>query len=183
MAKRSVTITAAWITGACAIVAAIILAVAQCLSVWSPGVEKPLPAVGEDSGRDSNAVGEIDTKQPMASYVGSFDDYISRLVALKDRNFERQEFLHSMEGKRVVWRGWVDRVEDIQGVTVVGIKASREDSAIEGVGIYFPSSKWRTKLYALRNGDQVEIDAVYGGGPVQLIPLLRGLSISLVEAK
>jgi hypothetical protein len=88
-----------------------------------------------------------------------------------------------MDGKRVVWRGWVHTVLDIRDVTVVGIGASREDFSIDGVGGYFPSSEWRTKLYALRNGDEVEIEAIYESAPVQLIPLLRGLSISLVEAK
>jgi hypothetical protein len=119
----------------------------------------------------------------VASYGGSFDDYIARLAALEDRNFERQEFLRSMAGKRVLWRGWVNGVDDMEGLTIVVITASPKDSVLAVVGVCFPSSEWSTKLYALRNGDQVEIDAIYLPNPYQLIPLLRGRSISLAEAK
>ena len=181
MAKRSVTIRAAQITGACTIVAAMIVAVVQCPSLRPPGVENSPRPVGDDLSRDSNAFDVVDASEPVASYDGSFGEYVGRLAALKDRNLERQEFLHSMEGKRVVWRGWVTKVADVKGMTVVSISPSREGSAIECMGVYFPPLKWRTKLYALRNGDQVEVDAIYEDGT--LLPFLRGLSVSLVDAE
>jgi hypothetical protein len=187
MARRSVTITGAWIAGGIAgvgaILAAVITAVPAYLSLRSPAVERPAPGVGLGSTPDSNGVGIIDAQQIVVTYEGSFQDYLGKLAALKDRNLERQEFLHSMGGKCVVWRGWVQNVMDIKGIPVVSITASRKGSILDGVGVRYSPAEWRTRLYALRNGDQVEIKAIYEGSDLPLIPVLRGLSISLVDAK
>jgi len=181
-AKRSVTITAAQIMGGCTIVGAIIGAAALYLFSSPRAVDNSSPAVSDDSGRGSKAVGATDANQPVTLYDGSFEDYLGRLAAVQDRDFERQEFQRSMVGKRVMWRGWVDGVSEYGGATIVGLKASRERRSLDVVGVSFPSSEWRTKLYALHKGDQVEIDAIYHGIP-DLIPVLEGLSISLIEAK
>jgi len=144
--------------------------------------EKPPGAASDSSRQDSNAYSDIDGNQPAPYYNGSFKDYVGKLAALEDRDFERQEFLRSMAGKRVIWRGWVDGVSEYGGATIVGLKASREGLSLDVVGVSFPSSEWRTKLYALHKGDEVEVDAIYNGIP-DLIPVLGGLSISLIEAK
>jgi hypothetical protein len=182
-AKRSVTITGALITGTCTVVAALVGAAALYLFSPSRAVEQPLPTVSTDSGRDSNAVGAVDAKQPVASYDGSFEDYLGRLAALRDRNLEREEFLHSMIGKCVVWRGCLASVSDSGNDTFIVIRPSRQDSALPAAGVYFSSATWRTRLYALQNGDQVEVTAtVRRTKPAETL-LLDGLSLTRVEVE
>jgi hypothetical protein len=180
MGKCSVTIRGALITGACAIVAAIIMVVPQCLSHRSPVVKESLPIASVNSAQDSNDNTVTDSEQSAAPKVRSFDDFLSRLAALEDRNLEREEFLDSMVGQKVVWRGWVRKVWDISGdQTGLILSASRENPRC--FGVTFPASTWRTKLYALRNGDQVEVTGIYRRSSDSGI--LDGLSIALVEPK
>jgi hypothetical protein len=112
-------------------------------------------------------------------------DSVSRLATLKDRNFERQEFLDSMVGQKVVWRGWVYDVSNTTADSIGVVITTREAPSMPPfMLVSFPASVWGTKLYALRNGDQVEVGAIYReGGSHAERPILDGLSISVVEAK
>lgn len=104
----------------------------------------------------------------------SFHEYFETLERLRDRNFEREQYVAKLVGSRVSWVGYLSRVSRSDDTVYVTI--GEDQDSVAGALASFPAT-FETELFALRNGDLVEIAAIYEGGPT-LLPNLRGISIN-----
>lgn len=184
MARRSVVITAAWITGGCGLLAALILAISQQLAVQSnpSAVEQPFPQISRerpgllDPAKDLEAGRYAPKEEPVRFSPLSFHEYSEKLDRLRDRNFERDVFLKELVGSRVVWKGFVAGVSSDAGVITLGLSEGLDSGGLPLAWVRFRSS-WSTRLFALRNGDVVQVEAIYQGEG-SVFPSLEGLNLT-----
>ena len=91
-----------------------------------------------------------------------FPGYFTTLDQLTDRFNEREEFLRSLKGKKVRWRGYVSYVRDSDRSPlqiVLAITPTPSD-ALRMALVYF-GADMRVRLFALREKDSVEITGTF----------------------
>ena len=98
---------------------------------------------------------------------------IAKMRKMSDE--ELQEFMDSLRGREVVWRGYVAHVQD----GYLRIQVARDNPRGAWVTL---GSTWRTKLFSLRQGDLVEIRGRFRSGS-KIGADVDGSSVVVVEPK
>ncbi len=102
-------------------------------------------------------------------------EYFSTLERLRDRYLENDEFIQSLQGKRVTWSGYVDSVKGSKSEVTLFIVVSKGSHKLANVR--FPQ-EFRTKLFSLQAGDEVTVSGVYKTGTPSM-PDVEGDSIEV----
>jgi hypothetical protein len=91
-----------------------------------------------------------------------FPGYFTMLDQLTDRFNEREEFLRSLKGKKVRWRGYVSYVRnsDRSPLQIALAITPTPSDTLRMALVYFGADK-RVRLYALREKDSVEITGTF----------------------
>jgi hypothetical protein len=111
-----------------------------------------------------------------------FPGYFTTLDQLADRFNERQEFLRSLKGKRVRWRGYVSYVRDSDRSPLqiaLAITPTLSDTLRMAL-VYF-GADMRVRLYALREKDSVEITGTFDSEDWHT-PYIQGDTMRLLAA-
>ncbi len=127
----------------------------------------------------ASPAGESKTDQTTGPRVApdnlSLSQFFDRQAALDGRFMELQEFMDSLRGREVVWRGYVAHVQD----GYLRIQVARDNPRGAWVTL---GSTWRTKLFSLRQGDLVEIRGRFRSGN-RIWANVDGSSVVVVEPK
>jgi len=112
----------------------------------------------------------------------SFPDYFTMLDQLTDRFNEREEFLRSLKGKKVRWRGYVAYVRnsDRSPLQIALAITPTPSDALRMALIYF-GADMRVRLYALREKDSVEITGTFDSENWHT-PYIQGDAMQLLAA-
>jgi hypothetical protein len=111
-----------------------------------------------------------------------FPGYFTMLDQLTDRFNEREEFLRSLKGKKVRWRGYVSYVRDSDRSPlqiVLAITPTPSD-ALRMALVYF-GADMRVRLFALREKDSVEITGRFDSENWHT-PYIQGDTMQLLAA-
>jgi hypothetical protein len=111
-----------------------------------------------------------------------FPDYFTKLDQLTGRFNEREEFLTSLKGKKVRWRGFVSYVRDSDRSPLqiaLAITPTPSD-ALRMALVYF-GADMRVRLFALREKDSVEITGRFDSENWHT-PYIQGDTMQLIAA-
>jgi hypothetical protein len=117
-----------------------------------------------------------------ASMTLDFPGYFTILDQLTGRFNEREEFLRSLKGKKVRWRGYVSYVRNSDRFPlqiVLAITPTPSDTLRMAL-VYF-GDDMRVRLYALREKDSVEITGTFDSEDWHT-PYIQGDTMQLLEA-
>jgi hypothetical protein len=109
-----------------------------------------------------------------------FSGYFTMLDQLTDRLNEREEFLRSLKGKKVRWRGYVSYVRnsDRSPLQIVLAITATPSDALRMALVYF-GADMRVRLDALREKDSVEITGTFDSEDWHT-PYIQGDTMRLV---
>jgi hypothetical protein len=111
-----------------------------------------------------------------------FPGYFTILDQLTGRFNEREEFLRSLKGKKVRWRGYVSYVRnsDRSPLQIVLAITPTPSDALRVALVYF-GEDMRVRLYALREKDSVEITGTFDSENWRT-PYIQGDTMQLLAA-
>ena len=117
-----------------------------------------------------------------ASTPLDFRGYFTILDQLAGRFNEREEFLRSLKGKKVRWRGYVSYVRnsDRSPLQIALAITPTPSDALRMALVYF-GEDMRVRLYALREKDSVEITGTFDSENWHT-PYIRGDTMQLLAA-
>lgn len=120
-----------------------------------------------------------DAQEPANRPSITLAEYFQRIDELEDRFLEKREFLESLNGKLVLWRGYVYNVNTLSYKIGLMMSLDSTFANLNGAYVVFDKS-WKTKLYSLQKGDFVEIEGVYKLGTASL-PTIHGVNLTVVH--
>ncbi len=109
----------------------------------------------------------------------SFPEFLKIYNTLQDRFYEQAEFLRVMQGVQINWTGYVVSVHDHSDGTVSVMIRDTTDGLAFSCASAVLGAEWKTKLFALRKRDKVQIAGTYRGSTSPF--MLDGQSVQLVE--
>ena len=117
-----------------------------------------------------------------ASTTLDFPGYFTILDQLTGRFNEREEFLRSLKGKKVRWRGYVSYVRnsDRSPLQIVLAITPTPSDTLRMALVYF-GDDMRVRLYALREKDSVEITGTFDSENWHT-PYIQGDTMQLLAA-
>lgn len=117
-----------------------------------------------------------------ASTTLDFPGYFTTLDQLTGRFNEREEFLKSLKGKKVRWRGYVSYVRnsDRSPLQIVLAITPTPSDTLRMALVYF-GDDMRVRLYALREKDSVEITGTFDSENWHT-PYIQGDTMQLLAA-
>lgn len=123
---------------------------------------------------------ESDVQEPVDRASITVAGYFQRIDELEDRFLEIREFLDSLKGKLVLWRGYVNRVDDVDDDRIF-LSILVDNTFPPGNAAHFVfDESWKTKLYSLQKGDFVEVEGVFTDHGA-LSPILHGVNLTVVH--
>jgi hypothetical protein len=117
--------------------------------------------------------------RPRSTDIG-FPGYFATFDQLEDRVSEQEEFVKSMQGKKVRWRGYVSYVRnsDVSPSKIaLAITPTLSDQLRLAV-VYF-GQDMRVRLFALREKDPIEVTGTFDSDTWHT-PYIRGDSMQLL---
>jgi hypothetical protein len=158
---------------------AIALITFLCQPLWSGIVNRWLFSQ-EHRSKTDETVPTTEAKETVPKEQSmSFQDYFLTLDKLKDRFYERDSFLNSLNGKEISWIGFVSDVSEQYGSIFLVVQPPKFRGSIGYERAIFAfDEKFRTQLFAFKKGDKVK---VVGSFKIPEAPILNGVSVDLIS--
>lgn len=109
----------------------------------------------------------------------SFEEYYKKIDDLKDRFFEKEEFIKELKGKKVIWEGYVSRVSSNEDGSMTLTFKVVKDETFNFALVDFEKN-WKTKLFSLRKNDKIKVHAIFKEEKIRS-PWLEGISLELLD--
>jgi hypothetical protein len=110
-----------------------------------------------------------------------FPGYFATLDQLAGRFSEREEFVKSLKGKKVRWRGYVSYVRNSDVSRLQIALAITPTPIAPRMALVYFGEDMRVRLFALREKDSVEITGTFDSEMWQT-PYIRGDTLQLLTA-
>jgi hypothetical protein len=111
-----------------------------------------------------------------------FPGYFTMLDQLADRFNEREEFLRSLKGKKVRWRGYVSYVRNSDRSPLqIALAITPTPSDTPRMALVYFGEIMRVRLFALQEKDSVEITGTFDSEMWQT-PYIQGNTMQLLAA-
>ena len=117
-----------------------------------------------------------------ASTSLDFPGYFTRRDQLADRFNAREEFLRSLKGKKVDWRGYVSYVRNSDRSPLkIALAITPTPSDTAPIALVYFGQEMRVRLFALQEKDPVEITGTFDAEMWQT-PYIQGDTLQLLAA-